>query len=223
MPARPSWIWSKVPARSASTRRPSGQEQPRVAAFTNDGDLTKQLTHPSYLKKKIYQVTLDKPGACRYGSHRRGHHARTAKSSPTKFPMSRRTNRRSASRYTPAATVSCAVFSNSWLHGHQARPGLLCRPDQEEPQARSLAFPLPRGGRTAQVRPVRISPCIRSLPGGIRGYNQNQEAPVEGASFCFLTAIIPAYPGGCGMSPHSCGMAAIRCARKTTAPARRGA
>ncbi len=29
--------------------------------FTNDGDLTKQLTHPSYHKKKIYQVTLDKP------------------------------------------------------------------------------------------------------------------------------------------------------------------
>ena len=29
--------------------------------FTNDGDLTKQLTHPSYLKKKISQVTLDKP------------------------------------------------------------------------------------------------------------------------------------------------------------------
>ncbi|MCH5331585.1 MAG: rRNA pseudouridine synthase [Alistipes sp.] len=29
--------------------------------FTNDGDLTKQLTHPSYLKKKIYQVRLDKP------------------------------------------------------------------------------------------------------------------------------------------------------------------
>ncbi len=29
--------------------------------FTNDGDLTRQLTHPSYLKKKIYQVSLDKP------------------------------------------------------------------------------------------------------------------------------------------------------------------
>lgn len=29
--------------------------------FTNDGDLTKQLTHPSYAKKKIYQVLLDKP------------------------------------------------------------------------------------------------------------------------------------------------------------------
>ena len=28
--------------------------------FTNDGDLTKQLTHPSYLKKKIYHVTTDK-------------------------------------------------------------------------------------------------------------------------------------------------------------------
>lgn len=29
--------------------------------FTNDGDLTRQLTHPSYKKKKIYQVTLDRP------------------------------------------------------------------------------------------------------------------------------------------------------------------
>ncbi|MBR5821174.1 MAG: rRNA pseudouridine synthase [Alistipes sp.] len=29
--------------------------------FTNDGDLTKTLTHPSYRKKKIYQVSLDKP------------------------------------------------------------------------------------------------------------------------------------------------------------------
>ena len=29
--------------------------------FTNDGDMTKQLTHPAYQKKKIYQVTLDKP------------------------------------------------------------------------------------------------------------------------------------------------------------------
>ncbi len=29
--------------------------------FTNDGDLTKQLTHPSHRKKKIYQVSLDKP------------------------------------------------------------------------------------------------------------------------------------------------------------------
>jgi len=28
--------------------------------FTNDGDLTRQLTHPAYRKKKIYQVTLDK-------------------------------------------------------------------------------------------------------------------------------------------------------------------
>ena len=29
--------------------------------FTNDGDLTRQLTHPSFEKKKVYQVTLDKP------------------------------------------------------------------------------------------------------------------------------------------------------------------
>ena len=29
--------------------------------FSNDGDLTKQLTHPAFRKKKIYQVSLDKP------------------------------------------------------------------------------------------------------------------------------------------------------------------
>lgn len=29
--------------------------------FTNDGDLSKKLTHPSHNKKKIYQVSLDKP------------------------------------------------------------------------------------------------------------------------------------------------------------------
>lgn len=28
--------------------------------FTNDGDLTKRLTHPSYNKKKVYQVQLNK-------------------------------------------------------------------------------------------------------------------------------------------------------------------
>ncbi len=29
--------------------------------FTNDGDITRQLTHPSDKKKKIYEVSLDKP------------------------------------------------------------------------------------------------------------------------------------------------------------------
>lgn len=32
-----------------------------VLLITNDGNITRQLTHPSYNKKKIYQVTLDKP------------------------------------------------------------------------------------------------------------------------------------------------------------------
>jgi 23S rRNA pseudouridine2605 synthase len=31
--------------------------------FTNDGELTKQLTHPSYNKKKIYHVELDMPAS----------------------------------------------------------------------------------------------------------------------------------------------------------------
>ncbi len=32
-----------------------------VLLFTNDGDLAKKLTHPSFEKKKVYQVTLNKP------------------------------------------------------------------------------------------------------------------------------------------------------------------
>lgn len=32
-----------------------------VLLFTNDGDLSKRLTHPSHRMKKIYQVSLDKP------------------------------------------------------------------------------------------------------------------------------------------------------------------
>ena len=32
-----------------------------VLLITNDGDMAKKLTHPSYLKKKIYQITLDRP------------------------------------------------------------------------------------------------------------------------------------------------------------------
>ncbi len=32
-----------------------------VLLFTNDGDLSKRLTHPSYNHKKIYHVSLDKP------------------------------------------------------------------------------------------------------------------------------------------------------------------
>ncbi len=31
-----------------------------VLLFTNDGEMTKTLTHPSYKKKKVYHVTLDK-------------------------------------------------------------------------------------------------------------------------------------------------------------------
>ena len=32
-----------------------------VMLLTNDGDLTKKLTHPGYKKKKVYHVVLDKP------------------------------------------------------------------------------------------------------------------------------------------------------------------
>jgi 23S rRNA pseudouridine2605 synthase len=37
------------------------KETSGVLLFTNDGDLSKKLTHPSHQKKKIYHVHLDKP------------------------------------------------------------------------------------------------------------------------------------------------------------------
>jgi len=32
-----------------------------VLLLTNDGELASKLTHPKFLKKKVYQVTLDRP------------------------------------------------------------------------------------------------------------------------------------------------------------------
>jgi len=37
------------------------RETTGLLLFTNDGDIAKKLTHPSHSKKKIYQVSLDKP------------------------------------------------------------------------------------------------------------------------------------------------------------------
>ena len=120
-----------------------------------------------------------------FRSHRRGHHARRRRNLRRRnfLCQGEQTGDRHRDTLRPQP-YRAPYFRIPGLHGHQARPCLLRRPDQEEPQARSLAFPLPRGGRTAQVRPVRISPCIRSLPGGIRVQSEG-EAPVEGASFCF--------------------------------------
>ena len=47
-----------------------------VLLFTNDGELASKLTHPKFLKKKIYHVTTDKNvTAGRYAADCRGHHA----------------------------------------------------------------------------------------------------------------------------------------------------
>ncbi|MFQ7386491.1 MAG: pseudouridine synthase [Alistipes sp.] len=82
--------------------------------FTNDGDLTKQLTHPAFRKKKIYQVSLDKP-LTRADMDRiaEGITLEDGEIFADEISMSRTTSRRSASRSIRAATASCAVFSSS--------------------------------------------------------------------------------------------------------------
>ena len=57
-----------------------------VLLLTNDGDLASKLTHPSFKKKKIYHVWLDK----------------------------RMTRARPVSKFIQDVTVSSVVFSNHW-------------------------------------------------------------------------------------------------------------
>ena len=68
-----------------------------VLLLTNDGELACKLTHPKFLKKKVYHVYLDK------------------KCTPTPSSMTMTTTRaRWASRFTAARTASCAVSSRAW-------------------------------------------------------------------------------------------------------------
>ncbi|MFI3287830.1 MAG: pseudouridine synthase, partial [Rikenellaceae bacterium] len=53
-------LGTKVPQRVYPVGR-LDKETTGVLLLTNDGDLTKELTHPSYEHKKIYHVFLDKP------------------------------------------------------------------------------------------------------------------------------------------------------------------
>ena len=83
--------------------------------FTNDGDMTRQLTHPSYRKKKIYQVSLDKPLTRADMDRIAEGITLEARSTPTRSPTSRRTRARSASRSTRGATASCGASSSRWV------------------------------------------------------------------------------------------------------------
>ena len=160
MRAKPSWSWSQ----GACTERiyPVGRLDKNslgLLLFTNDGDLTKQLTHPAFRKKKIYQVSLDKP--------------------LTRADMDRIAEGITLEDGEIFADEISYVKDNKQEVGieiHSGRNRIVRRifeflgytvtkldrvyyagSDEKEPQARCMAFPLPRGGRTAQVRPVRIT------------------------------------------------------------------
>ena len=88
-----------------------------VLLLTNDGDLASKLTHPSFKKKKIYHVWLDKNVAIedmeKIANGLRD--LRMERSMRTLSAMLARTIRAKwVSRSIPAVTVSCAVFSNRW-------------------------------------------------------------------------------------------------------------
>lgn len=56
-------IYNLIPGKY-SQLKPVGRldkESSGLLLLTNDGDLANRLTHPSYQKRKVYEVTLDKP------------------------------------------------------------------------------------------------------------------------------------------------------------------
>ena len=87
-----------------------------VLLLTNDGDLASKLTHPSFKKKKIYHVWLDKNVAIEdMEKIANGLELEMERSMRTLSAMLARTIRAKwVSRSIPAVTVSCAVFSNRW-------------------------------------------------------------------------------------------------------------
>ena len=77
-----------------------------VLMFTNDGEIAEQLTHPSFNKKKIYQVILDK--ALDESDKEK---ILVDMSLSTSTP---RTTASSESKFIPGRTVSSAGFSSPW-------------------------------------------------------------------------------------------------------------
>lgn len=87
-----------------------------VLLLTNDGDLASKLTHPKYLKKKIYHVHLDKNlTKADMEQIAAGIQLMMVKSMQTLSAIRMKTRKTMwALRSTRARTVSCVVFSNPW-------------------------------------------------------------------------------------------------------------
>ena len=86
-----------------------------VLLLTNDGDLASKLTHPSFKKKKIYHVWLDKNVSKTWKRLLTDWSWKTAKSMQMQSAMQAKTTRaRWVSKSTRDVTVSFAVSSNHW-------------------------------------------------------------------------------------------------------------
>lgn len=87
-----------------------------VLLLTNDGDLASKLTHPKYLKKKIYHVHLDK-NLTKADMEQIAAGIQLDDGKSMQMPSAiRMTSRKMMSvlKSTPARIVSCVVSSNRW-------------------------------------------------------------------------------------------------------------
>ena len=119
-----------------------------VLLLTNDGNLASKLTHPKFVKKKIYQVWTDKPISEEDMQHIADGVELDDESNPRRRSELRFAYRPQASRYrNPLRPQPCGTphFRIARLSRCETRPRVLRRSHQEELVTRTLA--LPHSGR----------------------------------------------------------------------------
>ena len=130
-----------------------------VLLFTNDGDLTRKLTHPSYNKQKIYQVTLDKPLS--EEDMTKIAEGITLEDGPIFADevsyVSENRKEVGIEIHSGKNRIVRRIFESLGYSVQKARSSLFRRPDQKTAQTRRLAVPEPAGSQYAKERRIRIN------------------------------------------------------------------
>ena len=114
-----------------------------VLLLTNDGDLASKLTHPKFVKKKIYHVWTDKPIAEEDMQRiADGIELDDGEIHADEVSYVSETDRKQAGIEIHSGRNRTPNLRVARLPRRQARPRVLRRPHQEEPAPRQVALPL---------------------------------------------------------------------------------
>ena len=115
-----------------------------VLLLTNDGDLASKLTHPKFIKKKIYHVWLDRDvneeDMQRIAD---GIELEDGPIQPDAVSYANDTDKNQVGIeiHSGRNRIVRRIFEALGYRGSQTRPGLFCRSHEEEPATRPLALP----------------------------------------------------------------------------------